>query len=60
MQGTEDSEKGPGALTVAALSGLRNRFHYCVSIFLHYKRKRNFSVFSVCTKMQLKRLIALF
>lgn len=52
MQGTEDSEKGPGALTVAALSGLRNRFHYCVSILFALQKiqeKKLQSVFNVCT-----------
>lgn len=51
IQGTEDSEKGPGALTVAALSGLRNRFHFCVSILfaLQKRQERKLqSIFNVC------------
>lgn len=52
MQGTGDSEKGPGALRIAALSGLRNRFNYCVSILFALQKiqeKKVQSVFNVFT-----------
>lgn len=50
---TEESEKGPGALTVAALSGLRGRFlcFNCVSMLFALQKvqeKKVQNVFNVC------------